>query len=148
MALSGCRISSSLTTPWHLPELSVLSALPVFPYVRREPRLRSLREETHMRRIFLFLVVGAAVPFLSVRADDQGPVQKTTNTVKKVAGKTSDTIANGAKATGRTISNGAKATGNTIYNGAKKAGRTMGKGLHKAGNTVRSARNGSNSGQG
>jgi hypothetical protein len=100
-----------------------------------------------MRKIFLFSVVAAAVPFLSVRADDQGPVQKTTDTVKEVAGKTSHAIANGARATGRTISNGVKATGNAIYNGAKATERTVGKGLHKAGNTVRSPRNGSNNHQ-
>ena len=101
-----------------------------------------------MRRIFLFSVLAAAVPFLSVRADDQGPVQKTTNTVKKVAGQTGDKIVYGAKATGRTISNGAKATGNTIYKGARATERTVGKGLQKAGNTVRNVGNGSNNGQG
>ncbi len=90
-----------------------------------------------MRKVILFSIIAAGVPFLSVKADDQGPVQKTTNTVKKVAQQTSDTIVNGAKATGRTISNGAKATE-----------RTVGKGLQKAGDSVRNVGNKSNSGQG
>jgi hypothetical protein len=90
-----------------------------------------------MRKVILFSIIAAGVPFLSVRADDQGPVQKTTNTVKKVAHQAADTVVNGAKATGRTISNGAKATE-----------RTVGKGLQKAGDTVRNVGNKSNSGQG
>jgi hypothetical protein len=90
-----------------------------------------------MRKVILFSIIAAGVPFLSVKADDQGPVQKTTNTVKKVAQQTSDTIVNGAKATGRTISNGAKATE-----------RTVGKGLQKAGDSVRNVGNKSKSGQG
>ena len=90
-----------------------------------------------MRKVILFSIIAAGVPFLSVKADDQGPVQKTTNTVKKVAQQTSDTIVNGAKATGRTISNGAKATE-----------RIVGKGLQKAGDSVRNVGNKSNSGQG
>jgi hypothetical protein len=101
-----------------------------------------------MRKIIWFSIIAAGVPFLSVKADDQGPVQKTTNTVKKVAQQTSDTIVNGAKATGRTISNGAKATGNTISNGAKATERTVGKGLQKAGDSFRNVGNKSNSGQG
>jgi hypothetical protein len=90
-----------------------------------------------MRKVILFSIIAAGVPFLSVRADDQGPVQKTTNTVKRVAHQAADTIVNGAKATGRTISNGAKATE-----------RTVGKGLQKAGDTVRNVGDKSNSGQG
>jgi hypothetical protein len=90
-----------------------------------------------MKKIFVFFLIAAAIPFASLRADDQGPVQKTTSTVKKVTHETSDAIVNGAKATGRTISNGAKATG-----------RTVGKGLQKAGNTVRNAGNSFNNRQG
>ena len=87
-----------------------------------------------MKKILVFLLMVAAIPFASLRADDQGPVQKTTNTAKKVVRQTSDAIVNGVKATGRTISNGAKATE-----------RTVGKGLQKAGNTVRNTGNSSNS---
>ena len=90
-----------------------------------------------MKKIFVFFLIAAAIPFASLRADDQGPVQKTTSTVKKVAHETSDGIVNGAKAAGRTISNGAKATE-----------RTVGKGLQKAGHTVRNAGNNSNNRQG
>jgi hypothetical protein len=117
-------------------------------YVRSELRFRSLREEIDMRKVILFSIIAASVPFLSVRAEDQGPVQMTTNTVTEVAQKTSDTIVNAAKATGRTISKGANATGNTISNDAKATERTVGKGLQKAGDTVRNVGNKSNSSQG
>jgi hypothetical protein len=90
-----------------------------------------------MKKILVLLLTAAAIPFASLRADDQGPVQKTTNTVKKVAHQTGDAIVNGAKATGRTISNGAKATE-----------RTVGKGVQKAGNTVRNPGKSSNNRQG
>jgi hypothetical protein len=90
-----------------------------------------------MKKVLFFFVIAAAIPLTSLRADDQGPAQKTTNTVKKVAHQTGDAIVNGARATGRTISNGAKATEQTV-----------GHGLQKAGNTVRSVGNRSNNQQG
>jgi len=101
-----------------------------------------------MTKAFLFLAIAATVPLLSVRADDQGPVQKTTNTVKKVAHQTSDAVVNGAKATGRTISNGAKATGTAVSNGTKATERTVGKEFQKAGNTIHNAGSNSKNGQG
>jgi hypothetical protein len=90
-----------------------------------------------MKKIWVFFLIAAAIPFASLRADEQGPVQKTTNTVKKVAHEAGDAIVNGARTTGRTISNGAKATG-----------RTVGNGLQKAGNTVRNLGNNSGNHQG
>jgi hypothetical protein len=83
-----------------------------------------------MKRFFALLMIAAAVPCASVRADDQGPVGKTTNTVKKAAHETSNVVVNGAKATGTAVSNGAKATERTVGKGLQKAGNR----IHKAGN--------------
>ena len=89
------------------------------PCVRRRSGFRSLCGGIYMKRFFALLMIAAAVPCASVRADDQGPVEKTTNTVKKAAHETSNAVVNGAKTTGTTVSNGAKATGSAVSNRAK-----------------------------
>ena len=101
-----------------------------------------------MKRFFALLMIAAAVPCASVRADDQGPVEKTTNTVKKAAHETSNAVVKGAKATRTAVSDGAKATGSAVSNGTKATERTVGKGLQKAGDSVRNVGNKSNNGQG
>ena len=68
-----------------------------------------------MRRRFVFLAIALAIPFGLLKADDQGPVEKTVNTVKNVATKTGQTVSHGAKATGSALSNGAEATERTVW---------------------------------
>ena len=88
-------------------------------------------ETSDMRKESAVLLIAAMLPFGLLMAQDQdqqGPVEKTENTAKKVAHKTGETVKNGVKATGSAISNGAKATE-----------RTVGKGLEKTGNTIRKA---------
>jgi hypothetical protein len=84
-----------------------------------------------MKKLHASLAIAVLLPFGLVIAQDQdqqGPVEKTENTTKKVVHKTGEAVTNTAKATGSVVSNGAKATE-----------RTVGKGLQKAGTAVRRA---------
>jgi hypothetical protein len=83
---------------------------------------------SYMRKLCAILVIVLASPFGLLRADDQGPVQKTGQTIKKTAHATEQTLSNGARQTGRTLSNGAKATA-----------RTVGKAIERTGGSIRNA---------
>jgi hypothetical protein len=71
------------------------------------------RAEASMRHFGLMMILSLGIS-LAVRAEDQGPVQKTGQTVEKAAVKTGQTIEHGAQATGRTVGKGLKKAGNTL----------------------------------
>jgi hypothetical protein len=75
--------------------------------------------EIIMRHFALITILSLGVS-LGAQAQDQGPVEKTGQTVEKAAKKTGQTIEHGAQATERTVGKGLKNTGNTI----EKAGTT------------------------
>lgn len=75
--------------------------------------LCELRAETTMRHFALIMVLSLGIS-LAVRAQDQGPVEKTGKTVEKAAVKAGQTIEHGAQATERTVGKGLKNTGNTL----------------------------------
>jgi hypothetical protein len=79
-----------------------------------------------MRRFIAILAVALMSPFGLLKADDQGPVQKTGRMVTTTA-----------QATGRTISHGAKKTGQLLSDSAKATARTVGKAIEKSGNSIR-----------
>jgi hypothetical protein len=82
-----------------------------------------------MRKVCTILALAILTPFGWVAAqDDQGPVEKATNTTKKAAHETGQTIKHGAQATGSAISRGTKATE-----------RTVGKTLERTGSKIRGA---------
>jgi hypothetical protein len=82
-----------------------------------------------MRKVCTIIALAVLTPFAWVTAqDDQGPVEKATNTTKKAAADTGQTIKHGAQATGSAISRGAKATE-----------RTVGKTLERTGSKIRAA---------
>ena len=88
-------------------------------------------------RHFVFFIILSFGASLAVRADEQGPVEKTGKTVEKAATKTGETVEHAATATGRTIKHGTQATERTVGKGLKKTGNT----LEKAGGaTTGSAR--------
>ena len=71
-----------------------------------------------MRHLALTIILSLGVP-LAMRAQDQGPVEKTGQTVEKAAKKTGQTVEHGAKATGQTVEHGAQATERTIGKGVE-----------------------------
>ena len=73
-----------------------------------------MRKHFAILSIFLF---GASVV---VRAEDQGPVEKTGKTVEKAATKTGQTVEHAASATGQTVKHGTQATERTVGKGLKK----------------------------
>src|ERR1700733_7457255 len=79
--------------------------------------------------ILTILLFGAS---LAVRAEDQGPVEKTGKTVEKAATKTGKTVEHAASATGQTVKHGTQATERTVGKGLKNTGNT----LEKAGHSV------------
>jgi hypothetical protein len=86
-------------------------------------------KEVIMRKLCSILALAVLTPFAWVTAqDDQGPVEKATNTTKKAAEDTGQTIKHGAQATGSAISRGTKATE-----------RTVGKTLERTGSKIRAA---------
>src|ERR1700724_259944 len=87
--------------------------------------------EITMRHLAFFSILLFCAS-LAVRAEDQGPVEKTGKTVEKAATKTGKTVEHAASATGRTVKHGAQATERTVGKGLSKTGST----LEKAGNGV------------
>src|ERR1700732_2184749 len=69
--------------------------------------------EITMRHFALIIVLSLGAS-LAVRAQDQGPVEKTGKTVEKAAVKTGQTVEHGAQATERTVGKGLKKAGNTL----------------------------------
>ncbi|HEX3444983.1 MAG TPA: hypothetical protein VHS80_09720, partial [Chthoniobacterales bacterium] len=62
-------------------------------------------KEAFMRKVCTILALAVLTPFAWVAAqNDQGPVEKATNTTKKAAQETGQTIKHGAQATGSAIS--------------------------------------------
>ena len=79
-----------------------------------------------MRHFALIAILSPGVSF-AVRADDQGPVEKTGKTVEKAAIKTGQTVEHSAQATERTVGKGLKKTGNTLEKAGK--GTTSSQGI-------------------
>src|SRR5580704_3409830 len=96
-------------------------------YGRRGNFMRT-RTEIAMRHFALIIVLSLGVSF-ALRADDQGPVEKTGKTVEKAAVKTGQTVEHGAQATERTVGKGLKKTGNTLE---KAGGAVTGSSKHHA----------------
>jgi hypothetical protein len=90
-------------------------------YAHRGTLVRT-KAETTMRNFGLIMILSLGLS-LAVRAQDQGPVQKT----------------------GKTVENAAIKTGQTVEHGVQATERTVGKGFRKAGNTLEKARNGTTS---
>jgi hypothetical protein len=99
-------------------------------YSRYNLPIRTNAEIT-MRHFALIIVLSLGAS-LAVRAEDQGPVEKTGKTVEKAATKTGQTVEHAASATGQTVKHGAQATERTVGKGLSKTGST----LEKAGNGV------------
>jgi hypothetical protein len=85
---------------------------------------------TTMRKHFAILSIFLLGVSLGVRAEDQGPVEKTGKTVEKAATKTGKTVEHAASATGQTIKHGTEATERTVGKGLKKTGNTLEKAGH------------------
>src|SRR5271166_2508648 len=81
-------------------------------YGRRGNFMRT-KAEIAMRHFALITILSLGVSF-ALRADDQGPVEKTGKTVEKAAVKTGQTVEHGAQATERTVGKELKKTGNTL----------------------------------
>ena len=88
-----------------------------------------LARRLSMRHLVFFsiLLFGAS---LGVRAEDQGPVEKTGKTVEKAATKTGKTVEHAASATGKTVEHGTQATERTVGKGLEKTGKTLEKAGH------------------
>src|ERR1700731_414114 len=81
-------------------------------------------------RHFAILIILSFGASLAVYAEDQGPVEKTGQTVEKAAKKTGQTVEHAASATGQTVKHGTQATERTVGKGLKNTGNTLEKAGH------------------
>jgi hypothetical protein len=93
-------------------------------YSRRGILIRTIMEIT-MKYFALIIALSLGVSLAARAQQDQGPVEKTGQTVGKAAKKTGQTIEHGAQATGRTVEHGAQATERTVGKGLKNTGNTL-----------------------
>ena len=105
--------------------LCLYSLIFVAQSIQPQGYLCTNKAEIITMRHFAFLIILLFGASLGVRADDQGPVEKTGQTVEKAATKTGKTVEHAASATGQTVKHGTQATERTVCKGLKKTGNTL-----------------------